>query len=164
MRPAHNRTTVDTDQDLIALLRARGQRVTPQRLVIHRVLRERDRHLSADDVREAVKHALPGTSTPTIYATLDLLAELGLVRRIDVGTGAALFDSRADDHHHTVCRRCGKVEDLNAPNDLSPVLDAAARARFRPEQVDLVVSGLCAGCAAEERRAAGRRSSSRTRH
>jgi Fe2+ or Zn2+ uptake regulation protein len=151
MRPPDT-TAIKSDQDLIALLHSRGQRVTPQRLVIHRVLRQRDRHLSADDVREAVKHDLPGTSTPTIYATLELLAELGLVRRIDVGTGAALFDSRADDHHHTVCRRCGKVEDLHAPSDLSPVLDAAARAAFRPEQVDLVVSGLCGRCAAEELR------------
>jgi Fur family ferric uptake transcriptional regulator/Fur family peroxide stress response transcriptional regulator len=146
MRTAES-INVKSDQDLIELLRARGQRVTPQRLVIHRVLRERDRHLSADEVREAVKHDLPGTSTPTVYATLDLLAELGLVRRIDVGTGATLFDSRSDHHHHTVCRDCGQVADLCAPNDLSPILDAAARASFQPEQVDLVVSGLCRDCA-----------------
>jgi Fe2+ or Zn2+ uptake regulation protein len=140
-------TDVESDRDLIAMLRSRGQRVTPQRLVIHRVLRERDRHLTADEVQEAVRHDLPGTSAPTVYATLDLLAELGLIRRIHAGTGATLFDARAEDHHHMVCRHCGAVEDLDPPDDLSPVLDAARHAAFRPEQVDVVVSGLCSSCA-----------------
>jgi Fur family transcriptional regulator, stress-responsive regulator len=138
---------IESDRDLIALLRARGQRVTPQRLVIHRILRERDRHLTADEVREAVRQDLPGMSKPTVYATLDLLAELGVVRRTHAGTGATLYDSRTADHHHAVCRRCGKIEDLDPRGDLSPVMGAAKRAGFHPDQVDVVVSGLCSSCA-----------------
>lgn len=138
-----------TDTQLADLLRSRGYRVTPQRIAIHQLLREQDRHLTAEQVHAAVTERLPGTSGPTIYATLDLLAELGLVRRIDAGTGAMLYDSRAEAHHHAVCRRCGRVEDLEARQaDAAGVMRAAARSGFEAQQVEVVVSGLCAGCAA----------------
>ena len=143
-------STVNSDEELTALLRARGQRVTPQRLVIHRVLRQRGRHLTAEDVREAVKHDLPGTSTPTVYATLDLLADLGLVRRIHVGAGPTLYDARTDTHHHTICTICGRVDDLDGPADLSTLVRAARSAGFDPVQIDLSVSGLCPACAGAE--------------
>jgi Fe2+ or Zn2+ uptake regulation protein len=143
-------TKVNSDEELTALLRARGQRVTPQRLVIHRLLRQRDRHLSAEDVREAVRHDLPGTSTPTVYATLDLLADLGLVRRIHVGAGPTLYDARTDAHHHTICNNCGRVEDLDAPADFSTLVRAARSTGFDPFQIDLSVSGLCAACSVAE--------------
>jgi Fe2+ or Zn2+ uptake regulation protein len=139
----------NTDTQLTDLLRSRGYRVTPQRIAIHRLLREQDRHLTAEQVRAAVTERLPGTSGPTIYATLDLLAELGLVRRIDAGTGATLYDSRAEPHHHAVCRRCGRVEDLEArAADAAGIKRAAARNGFEAQQVEVVVSGLCARCAA----------------
>ena len=142
-------TKINSDEQLSTLLHARGQRVTPQRLVIHRALRQRDRHLTADEVRETVKHDLPGTSTPTVYATLDLLADLGLIRRVDAGSGPALYDGRTEPHHHAVCRSCGRVEDIDAAADLAPLDRAARTAGFAPTQIDVVVSGLCADCAAE---------------
>jgi Fe2+ or Zn2+ uptake regulation protein len=114
--------------------------------VIHRLLRQRDRHLTAEEVHEAVARDLPGTSAPTVYATLDLLAELGLVRRIHAGTGAALYDSRREPHQHAVCRRCGAVDDIDAPGDLSHLADAARDAGFQPQHVEVVVSGLCGRC------------------
>jgi Fe2+ or Zn2+ uptake regulation protein len=144
--------TTKTDTDLVSLLRERGHRVTPQRIAVHRLLREQDRHLTAEQVREALVERLPGTSSPTIYATLDLLAELGLVRRIHAGAGATLYDSRGEAHHHTVCRRCGRVDDLEARTaDATGVMRAARRGGFDPQQVEVVVSGLCAGCAAAAR-------------
>jgi Fe2+ or Zn2+ uptake regulation protein len=139
---------ITSDEQLIGLLHARGQRVTPQRLVIHRVLRQRDRHLTAEDVHDAVKQDLPGTSTPTVYATLDLLTDLGVIRRLDLGSGPALYDARTETHHHMICRRCGKVEDLEAPADLTALDSAARTAGFEPMQTDVLVSGLCADCAA----------------
>jgi Fe2+ or Zn2+ uptake regulation protein len=138
----------NADIQLIELLRSRGHRVTPQRLAIHRLLRERDRHVSAEEVREAIADSLPGTSTPTVYATLDLLAELGLVRRLHAGGGPTLYDSRTEDHHHAVCRACGRVEDIDSAADVKPVSRAARRRGFKAEAVEVVVSGLCAECAA----------------
>src|SRR4051794_41969362 len=84
-------------------LRERGQRVTPQRLVINRLLRERDRHVSADELLDAVEERLPNVSLPTVYSTLELFEELGLVRRVGSAAGRVLWASRRA-HHRPAAR------------------------------------------------------------
>lgn len=141
-------STKSTEQaDLVRLLRARGQRVTSQRLVILRELRRRRRHATAEDIHQAVLHELPGTATPTVYATLDLLVELGLARKIDAGIGVSLYDGRTDPHQHVVCRRCGRIEDLDGELDYEPLMSAAAAAGFSPSAAELMIAGLCPSCA-----------------
>src|SRR5438270_11302187 len=123
-------TRPDTDAELAALLRAHGLRVTSPRLVINRVLRDRDRHVTAEETRDAVAETLPGISLPTVYATLELFEELGIVRRVQAGGGAVRYDPRIDTHHHTVCRSCGRVEDFDGSDALQTALmDAEAGAR-----------------------------------
>lgn len=136
------------ERDLIALLHARGQRVTPQRLVILRELRRRAcSHVSAEDVHRAVRRELPGTSIPTVYATLDLLVGLGLAQKLDFGLGWALYDARTDPHQHAVCRRCGTVADLEGQPDVKSLLREAERQGFRPEATRTAVFGVCGSCA-----------------
>jgi Fe2+ or Zn2+ uptake regulation protein len=139
----------DDQRDLVKLLHARGQRVTPQRLVILRELRRRRQHATAEEIRRAVHEELPGTSTPTVYATLELLVELGLVRRIDTGT-AAFYDAGLEPHQHAVCRRCGRVQDVDGRLNASALLRAADAAGFHPDRAELIISGLCAECATRE--------------
>jgi Fe2+ or Zn2+ uptake regulation protein len=136
------------DQDLIERLRSRGQRVTSQRLVINRMLRSRDQHVTAEEVLTSVSQTLPGTSLPTVYATLELFEQLGIVRRVNAGGGAVLFDSRTVDHHHLICRDCGGVHDLDASVDFGAVLDAARDSGFTPDRAALVIDGLCERCGA----------------
>ena len=140
-----------TDSTLVESLRSTGHRVTPQRVLIHRTLRDLGRHATAEEVQANVSERLPNASLPTIYATLDLFEELGLVRRIAAGTGPALYDPRTDEHQHMVCRRCGRVEDLDAGIDAAPALREARRRGFSPHGAELVVSGLCAACEATAR-------------
>jgi Fe2+ or Zn2+ uptake regulation protein len=132
---------------LIAALRARGQRVTSQRLVIGRLLRELDRHVTAEEVLRRASEQLPGVSLPTVYATLDLLTELGEARRVSVG-GPVLYDPRVQDHVHLRCRVCGLVDDLEVDVDTARALRAARRVGFEAEGAELVVEGRCAECAA----------------
>jgi Fe2+ or Zn2+ uptake regulation protein len=135
-----------TDADLSELLRDRGQRVTTQRLLIHRFLRDHPRHLTAEQVLAGVADGLPGTALPTVYATLELFEDLGLVRRVQTGGGTMVFDPRTDPHHHFTCRRCGAVDDLEAPVELAGVMRRARRAGYAAEHAEVVVSGLCASC------------------
>lgn len=131
---------------LSRVLRDRGQRVTPQRLAIARGVRELDRHSTAEAVFAHVSEQLPGVSLPTVYATLELLEELGLVRRVATETGTAVYDPRTEDHHHLVCRRCGEIIDVDAPVDRGRVLTAARAKGFAADDAQVVVSGLCAAC------------------
>jgi Fe2+ or Zn2+ uptake regulation protein len=134
------------DAALAAELRARGQRATTQRLVLHRVLRELDRHVTAEEVQRAAEERLPALSLPTVYATLELFEDLGLVRRVEVAGTVTRFDPRSDDHAHVVCRRCGRVEDLDAKLDRGPALTAARSAGFAAERAETTVVGLCRAC------------------
>src|SRR5947209_12659265 len=134
-------------RDLVELLHSRGQRVTSQRLVILRQLRRRGRHATAEEIYRAVHDELPGMATPTVYATLDLFVELGLARRIDTGT-AALYDARLDPHQHAVCRRCGRVQDVDGRINAGALMRAAQDAGFEPRGAELIITGLCAECAA----------------
>src|SRR5438270_13740283 len=104
-----------TEVALAATLRARGGRVTSQRLILHRALLELDRHATADELLRATTERLPHLSLPTVYATLELFEELGLVHRVPVGSGPVLWDPRPDPHQHFACRNCGRVVALEAP-------------------------------------------------
>jgi Fur family ferric uptake transcriptional regulator/Fur family peroxide stress response transcriptional regulator len=138
----------DIDERLITKLRERGLRVTSQRVVIHRTLCAQAQHMTAEQVLESVSGVLPGTSLPTVYATLELFEELGLVRRLGTGTGAVLFDSRVEPHAHTVCRRCGATTDLECAPASERALGRARESGFVPDHAQLVVWGLCERCVA----------------
>ena len=135
------------DAKLTAVLHGRGQRVTPQRLVLHRLLRAGPQHLTAEELLGRSRAQLPNVSLPTVYATLDLLAELGEARRVSVG-GPVLYDPRTEDHAHLRCRVCGEVTDLDVPLDAVAALRAARATGFEPAAAELVVEGRCATCAA----------------
>ena len=132
---------------LVRRLRERGQRVTSQRIVIHRSLRELDRHVSAEQVLGEVRDRLPNVSLPTVYATLELFRELGIVRRLGVA-GSALYDPRAERHEHFLCRGCARVIDLDVSVDAASAQRAARRAGLAPEESSVVVTGLCDRCSA----------------
>jgi Fe2+ or Zn2+ uptake regulation protein len=136
------------DERLAGALRGGGHRLTSQRLVLHRVLTELGRHASAEEIARASAERLPGLSLPTVYATLELFEGLGLVRRVDAGGPAALFDPRTEPHAHFACRACGAVLDLDAPVDATAVETAARAAGADPTGVDVVVRGRCAACRA----------------
>ncbi len=146
-------TQSEIDQRLVAALRRRNLRVTSQRLVIHRALCSRIQHMTAEQVLGAISPSLPGVSLPTVYATLELLETLGLVRRLATGSGAVLFDSRVQQHAHTVCRQCGATSDLDGAPASNRAFARAADAGFAPDHAQLVIWGLCPACAAQVRAA-----------
>jgi Fe2+ or Zn2+ uptake regulation protein len=145
-----NKTDANTpprdDAELAELLRERGLRATSQRVVMHRLLRDTERHVSAEELLSEASERLPGVSLPTVYATLELFEQLGIVRRVNGGGGTLLWDTRTDTHHHMICRNCGRIEDLETPLDLERARRSAARSGFDPDRAEVVVSGLCARC------------------
>ena len=135
--------------DLTELLRARGMRVTSQRLLIDRALRDHGGHLTAEQVHELVEPVLPGVTQQTVYSTLALLTELGVAQRVSAPGPSTRFEARVDDHHHMVCERCGALEDLDARVPMAKALDASRAAGFAPTSAAVTVLGLCAACSRE---------------
>lgn len=126
-------------------LRLVGQRATPQRLVILGALHPGE-HLSADDVFARVEPLLPGVNRSTVYRTLELFRDLGLVSMTDLGGGARQFELFDAPHHHLICHRCGELMELD--DALVEPLRQAIRARyaFAPSIDHLALFGFCAGC------------------
>jgi Fe2+ or Zn2+ uptake regulation protein len=139
----------EADEELSERLRERGLRATSQRLVMNRLLRQSNRHLSAEQLLDEASEQLPGVSLPTVYSTLELFEQLGIVRRVNGGGGTLMWDTRADAHHHMICRNCGRIEDMETPLDLERARRSAARSGFQPDRAEVVVSGLCADCASK---------------
>jgi Fe2+ or Zn2+ uptake regulation protein len=129
---------MQSDQVLTEALRARGQRVTLPRLMVHRFVSSAPQHVTADDIHDE----LPSLSFGTIYSTLDLLEELGLVRRVSTLSGAAVFDSRTDAHDHATCRICGRMFDLESQAAPAPALPRG----FKAERSQIEIVGVCADC------------------
>jgi Fur family peroxide stress response transcriptional regulator len=138
--------TASAPDEIRTALRAHGLRVTPQRLAVHGALQALGRHATAEQVLERVHGSVPGVSLPTVYAALELLADLGLASRVHAGR-AVRYDPRADPHHHFVCDTCGAVSDLEGELDLSPALDHVRAAGAVPAAAELLVRGRCAACA-----------------
>ena len=126
-------------------LRRVGQRVTPQRLVILSALRPGE-HLSADEVFARVEPLLPGVNRSTVYRTLELFRDLGLVSMTDLGSGARQFELLDDLHHHLICHRCGAILELDDAL-VDPLRDGIrARYGFAPAIDHLAIFGFCAAC------------------
>jgi Fur family ferric uptake transcriptional regulator len=133
-------------EDWQSTLRAKGYRLTPQReLVLHAV--ERLGHATPDEVLTAVREESQAVNISTVYRTLELLEELGLVRHAHLHDRAPTYHSTAGPAHvHLVCRRCGKV--VEVPSD---VVDPLTRTLhdahgFTTDVGHLTIFGTCATC------------------
>ena len=132
-------------RDLIA---AAGLRVTRQRIAVLDAV-DVAPHASAAAVLGAVSTVLPGVSHQAVYDCLAHLTEAGLLRRITVDGGPALYETRTrDNHHHCVCRGCGLVVDVDCAAGAAPCLDVADAAGFVIDEAEITYRGRCASCAA----------------
>jgi Fur family ferric uptake transcriptional regulator len=128
--------------DLATRLRARGMRMTPQRSDVLAAVRQL-RHATPEQISEAV----PGVDITTVYRTLEVLEEIGLVRHTHLGHGAPTFRPADDQHVHVVCHVCGRVSD--APETLADELADRLRAEqgFVLDRSHFTVFGRCRECA-----------------
>jgi Fe2+ or Zn2+ uptake regulation protein len=138
-------TPADVDAVLVSRLRGAGLRVTPQRLALHRLIASSNRHLTAEALLREAAQELPGLALPTVYSTLELFAELGVVRRV-AAPGAARYDTDPTPHDHFTCVRCGQLYDLDTSAGRAAARRAAEGAGHRVENATVVVSGVCADC------------------
>jgi Fur family ferric uptake transcriptional regulator len=141
--------TVETGAQWQAELRARGYRLTPQRQLVLEAVGALG-HATPEELVAEVRRTASGVNISTVYRTLELLEELGLVRHTHLGHGAPTYSVAGDDDHvHLVCRDCGGVEE--ASRDLvGDVVDRLAeRMGFRVDIGHFALFGQCRACSGD---------------
>ncbi|WP_431795809.1 Fur family transcriptional regulator [Microbacterium enclense] len=137
-----------TDATDDTLLRGAGLRVTATRVAVLGALRSRP-HATADDVFDAIRGALPGTSMQSVYNALGDFADAGLARRIEPAGHSGMFELRVgDNHHHVVCTGCGRVDDVDCVVGAAPCLHAPVGSGFLIETAEVTFWGICPECRA----------------
>ena len=128
------------------ILREKGLKVTPQRIAVYNMLMNTYEHPNAEMIYKSLEPTNPTMSLATVYKTLDFFKQLGLVQELNVGEPSSRYDAVVQCHPHTVCKVCGKVEDLHmeeltdVAKKLTPELD------FEVEMEQLILYGTCGAC------------------
>lgn len=132
---------------IINKLREKGYRLTPQRAMILSAIEESDSHISAEEIHAQVAARYPQVNISTVYRTLDLLKQLGLVFEVDLGEGRIRYHSESKGHHHhLVCQRCGTVIDIDE-STLARLKDVLMdRYNFDAHLRHVAIFGLCEKC------------------
>ena len=129
------------------ILKEKGFKLTPQRIMILQVLHSAEGHITAEEIYQQIKSCFPGINISTVYRTLELLKSLGLVTETDFGDGVLRYHHiEKGHHHHLICRKCHKVIDVDE-EDLEPLRQSLMEKHgFLPELRHLAIFGLCREC------------------
>jgi Fe2+ or Zn2+ uptake regulation protein len=140
--------------DPAVLLRERGIQVTAQRLAVLRAVSGQP-HITADAVADVVRTEIGAISLQSVYDALGLLVAEGLIRRIQPAGSPARFEDRVgDNHHHLICRTCGRVVDVDCAVGSAPCLTAVDDRGYEIDEAEVAYWGRCPDCVAQSRAAA----------
>lgn len=134
-------------EEIIDLLRERGNRLTPQRIAILSAFLESESHPTAEQIHKEILGAFPTTSLATVYKTINLLKEVGEILELEFGDEKSRFDARKPHPHpHMVCTECGAIMDSEVDNFESLIDNLAQEAGFMVQSHRFDIFGLCANC------------------
>jgi Fur family ferric uptake transcriptional regulator len=136
------------------LFRQRGIQVTAQRLAVLRAV-SGEPHITADAVAEAVRAEIGAISLQSVYDALGVLVTEGLIRRIQPAGSPARFEDRVgDNHHHLICRICGRVVDVDCAVGKAPCLTASEDSGYEIDEAEVAYWGRCPDCLDKSKSAA----------
>ncbi len=136
------------NDDPAKILQKQGVQVTAQRLAVLRAVAGRP-HCTADDVARDVRREIGAISRQAVYDALGILAEKGIIRRIQPAGSPALYEDRVgDNHHHLICRHCGKTVDVDCAVGNTPCLTAADGSGYQIDEAEVIYWGVCPECLA----------------
>jgi Fe2+ or Zn2+ uptake regulation protein len=135
-------------EDAEELLREHGLQVTAQRLAVLKAVSTRP-HATADELAEEVRERIGSVSRQAVYDALGILVEKGVVRRIQPAGSPARYEDRVgDNHHHLVCRSCGRTVDIDCAVGTTPCLTAANELGYEIDEAEVIYWGRCPACRA----------------
>jgi len=120
--------------------------LTKQRRSVLRVIRESERHLTANEVFDNARRLLPGISFATVSNSLRYLTNEGLIGEIRFGKDANLYDRKLTPHDHAICTKCGELVDIEMEHPQELINRAARISKFKPESQEFTLRGICSKC------------------
>lgn len=133
-------------KDRIAILKENGIRITPQRLGVYEILCNENKHLTVDEIYRKMKVNFPAVSLATVYTILELYGRKKLVREMRITFDKSCFDGRMDSHHHFLCKRCGKIIDIDLHP--CPALQRSEVNGHLIQELQGYFYGICSDCRA----------------
>lgn len=143
--------TLPHDTAIIEALRKKGYKATSQRIAICRFALRGRYHPTAQRIYGEVKTVYPTVSLATVYKSLHVLRDLGLVQELAFPEGQTRYDSHAQPHANLICQGCGNISDVDDPITREMVSRIAAKARFTLTGQRLDIYGLCERCGRKTR-------------
>jgi Fe2+ or Zn2+ uptake regulation protein len=131
---------------LIDRLHERGFRMTPQRMAILHTLIHAGGHLSPTEVFERTRHDRPGLTEPTVYRTLEFLVENGYALAAHVGGGKLVYELTEENHHHLICKKCGKTVAVEYTALSSVYEQLQSSTGYKLDSSHVTLFGLCPDC------------------
>ena len=133
-----------------AVLRGAGYKAGGARATVIDALAREECCLTVPAIHARVRRRRPGVGIASVYRALETLVELGLVHRLELGTGGARYEPAApnDHHHHLVCEDCGRIEAFRDDHLERVIASVSKTASFRVDEHDVVLRGLCQSCGA----------------
>jgi Fur family ferric uptake transcriptional regulator len=128
------------------MLRRRGRRVTPQREAIVREVMRAQGHITPQAVARRVQRRMPAVNVSTVYRTLSMLEDVGVVQHSHLEGGAEYHRAGEGEHVHLTCSRCGAEDDLSIGEAGSLRAVISRHRGFLPDLRHFAISGLCATC------------------
>ncbi|UXN32662.1 Fur family transcriptional regulator [Glutamicibacter sp. M10] len=138
------------DQEFEKMLRAASLRVTRTRIAVLNAVDARP-HADANDVFDAIHQGTESASKQAVYDVLTTLVDVGLLRCIKPSGSTARYERRVgDNHHHAVCRDCGKITDVDCAIGQGPCLHASDSHGYSIDEADVIYWGICPDCTAKK--------------
>lgn len=140
----------------LEVLRANGFKLTRQRRAILELFGEVGEHLKPSEIYDRLESSVPSLSRATVYNTLELFEEEGIVSRVTGENGETYFDPNVDPHHHGVCRECGQIFDMEITDDsLSNLTTSTETADFEGDRLEVDEAvvwfrGICRACQSDD--------------
>ncbi len=134
--------------DVLGVLRERGLRMTPQRRAIVAEIMRTKGHISPTALARKVQGEMPGVNASTIYRTLALLEDVGVLAHAHMEGGAEYHRAEESDHVHLTCSNCGAEDDLSLDETREMARRILDRHDFAPDLAHFAISGLCGDCRA----------------
>jgi Fur family peroxide stress response transcriptional regulator len=131
---------------IIAMLRERGYKVTPQRLAVCKLMLSSKDHPTAEQIYQKVKEENPTISPATVYQTLHLLTNVGLVQELGLSDRVSRYDPNTSPHINVVCEKCGEITDYEAESIKEMWSKIVEELGFKPTGQRLEIFRYCDKC------------------